>query len=288
MTETEKTVEENKPKIAQSVSEILSIVKKRETAHAFGIQIPSLNREIKFCEINTSQQKRLVKSIIDSPIYNTEFINTLHDIIKENCMELDIDVGELTVLDKLIIALKLRIYSIGDIIEVEIDLKNGNKTKVKLDLGRVYELALTNIKIPEKIIVKDDYYVVECFVPTIGNEVKMEKELRNNVTHTEIQDSAELRKIIGDAFVGELVKYVNRISVLNEKGEEILIPWSTYTFKQRIQIVETFKTKLLKEIIEYINGIKQEVDKIELINFEVDGEKYEKRLTIDGSFFMIS
>ena len=45
---------------------------------------------------------------------------------------------------------------------------------------------------------------------------------------------------------------------------------------------------MLKDIIKYINKIKEEVDKIEVINFEYNGEKFERRLTVDGRFFTIS
>jgi hypothetical protein len=43
----------------------------------YEVPIPSLKRKVMFREVNTSQQKRLIKAIIDSPAYNTEFIFAL-------------------------------------------------------------------------------------------------------------------------------------------------------------------------------------------------------------------
>jgi hypothetical protein len=124
-------------------------------------------------------------------------------------------------------------------------------------------------------------------MPTIGMEYGLERELRNRVTNIEIEDVQELRKTVGDAFVGEIVKYISKVSI---KDEDNLVPvaWQQFKFVDRIKVIETFKTGILKAILSYINTIRQEIDKVELVKFEFGGEIYERRLSIDGNFFTIS
>ena len=67
----------------ESLESVLDLMDRVNETFAYGVWVPSLNKEIMFREINTSQQKRLIKSVIDSPIYHTEFIFTLRQILKE-------------------------------------------------------------------------------------------------------------------------------------------------------------------------------------------------------------
>jgi hypothetical protein len=270
-----------------SVDQITKIIKRKDITYASHYRIPSLKRDIPFNEINTSQQKRLVKSVIDSPIYNTEFIYTFREILRENCQDITIDIDRLTIIDKLILALALRARSIGPTVEVEVETKKGPKVNVELDITKILSIALDTIANVPAYMAEDAYFKVECSVPTIGTEYSLEKELRNNSTEIEIESLDELRKTVGEAYISEIVKYISNVYV---KDDDNLIPinWNQFKFADRIKVIEAFKASLLKDIISYINQIRIEMDKIELVNFEFDGEKYERRLTIDGSFFTIS
>jgi len=277
------------PKPITSIDQINKIIRRKDIAYASHYAIPSLKKEIPFNEINTSQQKRLVKSVLDSPVYNTEFIYTFREILKENCQDDTVNIDDLTIVDKLVLALGLRMKSIGDKIDVEIQTKDGKTVSIGLEASKILQMALTTINdIPSKIF-EDKYYQIECSVPTIGIEYGLERELRNRLANIEIEDIEELRQTVGDAFIGEIVKYVNKVSIKEQDDNKLtLIEWQQFKFADRIKVIETFKTGLLKDILDYINVIRKEIDKIELINFEFGGEKYERRLTIDGNFFTIS
>jgi hypothetical protein len=271
-----------------SIDQINSIIKRKDITYASHYTIPSLKRDVPFNEINTSQQKRLVKSVIDSPVYNTEFIYTLREILRENCQDPSINIDNLTIIDKLFLALNLRIKSIGNNVDVEIETKQGQKVSVSLDLSKILELALSSIQNIDPVVFEDAYYKIECSVPTIGTEFSIEKELRNKVTDIEIDNIQELRQTVGDAFVGEIVKYVSSVSVKDKDDTLVPVQWQQFTFANRIRVIETFKTGLLKNVLNYINSVREEVDKIELVKFEFGGETYERRLSIDGNFFTIS
>lgn len=283
-----KPVEVSVPKPITTIDQITKIIKRKDISYASHYMVPSLKREVPFDEINTSQQKRLVKSIIDSPVYNTEFIYTLREILKENCQDPAIDIDNLTIVDKLILALGLRIKSIGNDVDIEIETKDGAKINAGLDVSRILELSLASVQNISNATVEDAYYKIECSVPTIGTEFKAEKELRNKSVKIEIEDIKELRETVGDAFISEIVKYIDAVYVKGQDDQLIPVEWKQFTFANRIKIMETFKTGLLRKILDYINSVRKEIDKIELVKFEVGGETYERRLSIDGNFFTIS
>lgn len=275
---------------ANDLDQVLKNIQSRTTSYVSEFWVPSLKRGVKFREINTSQQKRLVKSVIDSPIFNTEFIFTLREVLRENCIE-DVNIDNLTILDKLMIALGLRISCVGSNFEIEVQTDPENpqsKKQVSANLSEVYEIAKKHLSIIEKKTIEDDNYKIECFVPSVLAEYLLEKEVRSQTNPDNIKDYAQFRTTVGDAFIGEVVKYVNAVSV-KDGGKLTPIDWNNLTFTNRIKVVETFDAKrILKPIIDYIKKVQEEVNKIELLHFKLDGKDYERRLTIDGNFFMIS
>ena len=270
-----------------SLDQLNKIIKRKDISYASHYRVPSLKKDVPFNEINTSQQKRLVKSVIDSPVYNTEFIYTFREILKENCQDATIDIDNLTIMDKLVLAMGLRIKSIGSTVDIEVETKtNAQKVNVSLELPKILEAALAALEDLPNACVEDEYYRVECTIPTVGVEYKMEKELRNNSTGVEIQNVEEMRKTVGDAFVSEIAKYINTVFIKDD-GKLIPVEWQKFSYADRIKVLETFKTSLLREILNYINLVRKEIDKIELVKFEFGGELYDRRLSIDGDFFTI-
>jgi hypothetical protein len=270
-----------------SLEEIKQIIKSKDVSYASHFRVLSLNKNVPFNEINTSQQKRLAKSIIDSEVYKTEFIFTLRNILKENCQDDTINVDDLTVIDKLLLAVSLRIKSIGNIITVELPQEKKGNIKVDLNLVDIYNNALSVIKNIEPKTYEDNYFIIKCSIPTIGVEYGLENELRKDSSAIDIENVDELRQTIGEAFINDIVKYVSEVSMKTDDGV-ISIDWLSFNFKDRIKIIETFKTGLLKNIMDYISEVRDEIDKIELVNFKIGDVQHSRRLAIDGNFFMIS
>lgn len=270
-----------------SLNDILNAVKQQQQQYASGYWIPSLGKEGRFTEITTSQQKRLIKSVVDSPIFNTEFIYTFRDILKENCVDETINVDNLTLLDKLVLAIGLRATCIGPQLDIDVSGEDEKEIIYTLDLIDIYEsIKNKTIKINNKSFV-EGIFKIECGIPTIGTEYNLEKERRTTGENIDIETNAELREVLGEAFISEIVKYIHKVYM--KQGDSFVeIDWDQLTFEERIKVVETFGMKLLREVINYINKIKEQFDKIELVKFEHLGKKYERRLTVDGRFFTIS
>lgn len=270
-----------------SLEQILSAAKEEQHKYASTFWAPSTQKGVRLTEITTAQQKRLIKSVIDSPIFNTEFIFTFRDILKENCVD-NIDIDTLTLIDKLAIAIGLRVACIGATVDLEVTTEDDkDPVTYTLDLMELHETIKKSVKNIKPKIFQQNIFEVTCSVPTIGVEFRVEKELRGNGEELNLETNEQLRDVLGEAFITEIVKYIQQVKI--KQGDAFVeIDWTSMSFADRIKVTETFGMNLLKQIIDYINLIKTEIDKIEVIKFKIGDKDYERRLTIDGNFFTIS
>jgi hypothetical protein len=274
-----------------SVKDILGIIDQINDTFAYGVWIPSLKREVLFKEITTSQQKKLIKSIIDSPVYNTQFIFALYQVIKENCAEKDVNLDELTILDKFFISFAMRSASIDDVWEMDFGKNNkrGFSLKKIIDDAKLVEFNIDNK------VVEDGPYSAECGIPLISNEFNIERELRSSsndetIEGLNIKKTGAARQMMGDIFVSELVKHIRKITIKRSDEESLNITFdNNMTAQNKIAIIEKLPAKLIGLILDYIEETKKEVDKILLFKTVfIDGGKeipMEERLDLDGRFF---
>jgi hypothetical protein len=271
-----------------SINDILKIVNRASESFAFEIFIPSLQRNVMFRQITTGQQKRLLKAIIDNPAYQTEFIFAFKQIIAENCIE-TIAIDNLTIFDKLIIAITLRSMSIGNDLELVFSVpatKNEEVQKVVrvINLKDLVDKALAEIKVSSTTITDDKgIFEVFCDLPTIADEYRLESEMRKNV-NIEIKNESELRDTVGDVFAGMLVKYIKEIKI--KDGDKLIsVDLKPLPFKDRLAIMSRLPTKVSNQIVNYINSISKEFEKVTLFKETINGTVVEQRMKIDSSFF---
>jgi hypothetical protein len=269
----------------QSVDQILSEIKRRQISYASSIWVPSLNKDVRFLEISTGQQKRLVKSIVDSPVEDKEFTCTFRDILKENCVEENVNIDSFNIIDKLFIAINLRSSSIGPVIPMETKTKAGDKITVDIDLTDVLNHAKTNFKSVQPLTISNDVFSIVCNVPTIGIEWWIARNLRTEETN--IEDEKAIKEFIGEAFIEEIMKYIEDVK-LKDKDALVDINWKSLSWQDRVKIVGTLGSKLLRQIIEYINEVKEAANNVQLINFKFKDEVFTERLALDENFFMVS
>lgn len=273
-----------------NLQDVLGAIKSVQDKNVYPVYIPKLQRNVMFKELNTKQEKMLVKTIVDSPIYNSEFIFAMRSIIKENCAE-DIDIDSLTIIDKTAICLVMRMKSIGDTFTFTFKGKNMSKDITISD----YIDDFKDIVIPEDKEVGNDDIKIVCSYPTILTEYDLEMEFRSNVEELEIKNIEQARTAIGDVFSNEIIKYIKQITVVRDDTEMVL-DMNDYSFKNRILILEEIGQTVTKEVLEYIeaaNEILRGKLTIELELNESDKKKFESdtlsgMLEAGSDFFIIS
>lgn len=271
------------------VKDIISLIQELDSDTGFNIFIPSLQKEIKFKQLTTEQLKRLLKTIVDSPIYNTEFTLTFNSIIKENCLSPDVNTDTLTVFDKVLILFKTRIESISPDYTInftENEIKENNlkeKSQVVSLTNKLLEITNQNIKFEPTIIEYNNCSIV-CNLPTLATENKLEKELHKNIK-IDVETPEELRTVVGDTFINELTKHFDSITISDKN-----VILTELTFKNRIKIVETLPTNIINQALKYIENYRKIIK--DLFTFKLNVETtagttvvLEKELPLDASFF---
>lgn len=271
------------------VKDIINLLQELDISTSFNVFVPSQQKEAKFKQLTTEQLKRLLKTIIDSPIYNTEFILTFNTIIKENCLDTNLDINLLTIYDKLLIFFKTRLESISqeytfNFTDEEILEHNLSEKSKTINLEEHF-CSFANKQItflPDTIQYND--CIVTCDIPTILTENKLEKELHKNIK-LEVSTPEELREIIGETFINEVTKFIINITV-NDKE----INLQTQNFKTRISIIENLPTTLINKVIKYIeqyrNNIKELISyKVPVLTTNNTTVYIEKDFPLDASFF---
>jgi hypothetical protein len=271
------------------IKDILSALKSLDETTGFDVFIPSLQKEVRFKQLTTEQLKRILKSVVDSPIYNTEFTLSFNNIIKENCLDTNISINDFTVYDKIFILLKTRIESISEnynysFTKEEKEENNLNVEKVLVNLTNIYQSAVENCEtLPEELI-EVDQCTIKCNLPSLLTENKLEKELHKNVK-IEVESPEELRNIIGETFINEVTKFISSIKV-NDQSIEL----SNIDFKNRIKIVEQLPTNLINKVIKYIESYRNITKNILNFTVSVKNEQDQlvvlnKELSLDASLF---
>jgi hypothetical protein len=271
-----------------NLEELLTIISRASEVFSYEVFIPSLGKNVMFREMNTSQQKRIVKAVIDSPVYNTEFIFALRQIMKENCTDPQVDIDTLNLLDKLYIALKMRAISIGNQIEIKVKCPScGKELSRGIGLLDVLERIQPPAFVPKAISDEKGIFTAHCSMPTIGTEYKLEEELRKNVRDVSVRDAVELRKMVGDAFIGELAKHINQIDIKKEDDTVMRIPLDSLSFHERIALIERLPRKLSEKVVDYINEVTESLDKVILLDFVCDKcfTAIKEGLKINSGFF---
>jgi hypothetical protein len=215
--------------------------------------VKSLKKEIDFTTLSFKQQKDLISTIADGAVGVLKFQKIINDIILENGGNSDI-----LVTDKLPIILKLRIESIGNMIE---------RDDIKIDLTPILEKAKT-FKLP-KVSSIDGAVQVDLKIPTLVAESKIMQVAIDSVK----KDSSEFGKNIGNIYTYEIVKYIDKIRIGLDELELSQLP-----IKERYKIVENLPLSINKKIIEFIQTLK--TLESDVLTYDSD-----KVLEIDVSFF---
>jgi hypothetical protein len=269
------------------IKNIIELLKELEVSSGFNVFIPSLDKEIKFKQLTTEQLKQLLKTAINSPVYNTEFILTFNSIIKENCIDETVNTNALTVYDKLFILFSTKIVCISSdytfsFTDEEFETYNLENDTEVISVKEHYDNFLNKKHIFSPVIYTQDNCTLHCNIPTIETENKLENELHKNNKITDITED-NIQAIIGDAFINEVTKFITKIVIT---GNEV--DFNALSFKDRVLIIEKVPVQLINNVLKYIEDYKKITEELTTFTFKTDkGDFIEKQFPVDASFFNI-
>jgi hypothetical protein len=256
----------------------LNALDKASDTFKIEVWIPSRQEYLTFKGLNAKQQKELLNAAMDTSVYNTTFITTFYDILKNNIINNDsATIDSLSLSDKICIAMTLK-SQISDSINVTFDdAKNiSNKYSVNDILNK-----FKSYKSPETVILEshNNSFIlkVEIVPPTIKTEVDYDNQFKGNKKSEDIKSNEDVKILITNAFLGELSKYVNKIWI---NDDEVVL--NNLKFDQRIKIIEKLPSVLIQKILETITEWKAKLDEI----LTVKHDEYVKTINVDSVLFL--
>ena len=221
-------------------------------------------------QLSTSQLTELIKTVVDSPLTQAAFNSTATKVFKQSLVEQP-DVP-LNVVDRLLFILETRIQSLSPTMTIEEEDK-----KVTVNIQEVKANLLKSIKENAELFAPssatEGKITVGFDVALLDAESQLNDEVYKNLD-INIENVDELRKMIGDAFINEIAKTVQKVTI----GDKTL-DLSTVTFKSRLKTIESLPASLIRRVIEYIERYKKIIDGC----LTVDG----LTIPVDGSLFSL-
>lgn len=218
----------------------------------YTVNIPSLGKEIFIRELTTGQQKELVKSLQGH--YNYEFVQNTNALLKE-VISTPLDIDSLTLIDKLLILMRLRSISISDVADYKFSCeKCGKDVKVSIQLSSLIT-ALNCLRFPFTFCEGHNQYIITCDLPTVRTEFAYE-EVNKTDYNKPITDYGEF---VGNVFIHDLAFYIREIHVPAYETLNV-IKINELSYLERCEVIKKLPAKLLQKTWEGIKKIKKNIN----------------------------
>lgn len=268
-----------------NTDEILNLLKDLETTFCYSVFVPSLQKEVSFKQLTTEQLKTLYKTAVNKIILNLEFNTQFNSIIKQNCLDKEIDFDKLTIYDKVFIFVKTRLECLSSevkfyLTENEIEELDIEDNFVTVSLNEHYNnFAKKNITFIKQTYENNECTIV-CDIPTLD----VENKFQNDLTTATLTDTRteQLADIVGDTFVNEVTKFIILLKIKDKS-----IDLKELEFKSRIDIIKALPSSLIMNVLEYIENYKQKINELLTIKIDLNGQILYKEIPLDVSFYNI-
>lgn len=202
--------------------------------------------------LTTMQLKELIKSAVDSPITQSVFNSTVTKVFKQS---LTSDSSHsFNVVDRLLFIINTRINSLSPTLTItgEEDKKvNVNFEEVKSNL---YSVIGNNINLFEPQSATDGKVALTFGIPLLDTEQQLNEEIYKNLD-PKVDTSDELRSLLGEAFINEIAKCLQKISIQDKE-----LDLSKVSFKSRLKAIESLSAGLIQKVIEFVETYKRVLD----------------------------
>lgn len=247
-------------------SKVNELLKQLDTINqqaSIEVFIPSLQRKVRFKNLTLKQQKNLLKSSIDESLTKLAFSANFYQIIKENILDNTINVDTLYTFDRSPIAVSLRANGIE-----KLYTNKDREYNLQDLLDVIPSIEITPADVEE--VIEIDGIQITASAPNL----KVDKDLSNYALSKISNISAnDIKVIISELFLYEIVKFVKNISVAGQT-EENKVDFTVLRTEEKASLVEKLPAQLTNKLLDFIKKYRQlesKLTKLEDINVEVDG-----------------
>ena len=259
----------------------LAKLKEKSESRVLDIWIPSLKRGVSFKRLNLSQQKQLIRTSINENVLKLDFNIHMYEILKQNCLDEQVVVDELTVIDMWAIGLSYRNHDIGSDYGFYIENKF-----YPVDLAKIVEnLRLIDYgDVFTDLELVDEGVVITLGVPSIKVDRDISELLRTQYKTRLTNDNA-LQEILADLYIHEAAKYVKSLTLISENDDpenpSISLDLHNTTTDQRMETMSVLPLKSVNRVSEISDKV-QALEK-QILNVDLDGQIV--KIEINSTFF---
>lgn len=277
-----------------NLNDLLTKIAESKKKFAFPVFIPSLNRDVPFYQMTTLQQKELLKaSMADNDRYSSTMY-ALFAIFKNNCADQDVDISKFTLVDKLLLAIAMRAYSVSPIYKVilnDLEDDKGKPLNASINLQNLMTKIIKKFKgrkFTETISAEGTDIKVEIGIPTIGTEILIEREFESDARkNASKEDGPDKSDGFGELYILECVKFLRSIAIPSEGEAPTVIDVSSMTPAEKKTAFESLPASLAVEISKKVNELMSELNDITLLDVNHNGTKRSYKIELaDPDFFI--
>ena len=254
--------------MSNNVSDILKQLDSLNESTCVTVFVPSLKKNVRFKNLNLKQQKELLKSSIDDNITKLAFTTKFYDIIKENAID-PIDINNLYIFDRTAIALVLRANGLDTFYNVD-DLKIN-----------LQDLITQNQNIDTETYVKPSVFELENLTVTLEVPKLFTDRIINNATINKLRGTSDkdVKTLIGELFVYEIIKFVYSITFKNEDGSVATTVLADLSIDDRVTVVEKLPSTIINKILSFIREYRAIENRFVTIDNTI--------IDVDSNFFSV-
>lgn len=241
--------------------------------NSYLIWIPSIQNFLRFQELSWEQLRLIVKVIDESPI---ELIYQCNSLLKSNLLG-DFDYKKLTILDRFIIFLYLKIHSCGKNINLsKVCTQCQQTTKLQININQLIDQLATKIDRSFRELIIYENFTAECDIPTIDTEYQI---YLNNMVLTNSVKGVENEEL--NSYV---MSHITKLIIGDKR-----ISLSKFSYNERLSILNGLPAGLFTAIYSnYITNIHNLVKDIEFLSIKCDNKQCKEEFSIKFDFSNIN
>jgi hypothetical protein len=221
-----------------NVKNILESLKTYYDNSSIPVYIPTIQKESLF-KILTIKEHRQLYNTISNKSDTDSIANAFNNLILDAHTEHD----QLTVLDRPIILLCLRMHLFGDTLNV----KDSSDNKATVNISKHIKKCI-DMTIPPEVYscnVKDGDFEIACQIPDLKSDTNTNIALFNKL-------KTEKEKTLGHLFIYELIKHIKSLTFNGHA-----IEFKDISIDQQIQICELFPISVSNDILKYVSLVNE-------------------------------
>lgn len=229
-----------KTKDKQNFNDLLKSLESHHETSTVDLHVPSCNDTKPFKRLTVNQQSKILNGSITQEINQNAF--SYNRIISSIILENTSEPLEINLIDKIPLAIQLRVNTIGPTIDIE-----GITYDIKTHVEQLAEdtNSLAEYALGEQEFTTDTNITIIYTSPTLDLDMKINQAAEKKWA----TEAAE--NIISELFKVEMAKYIKSIHF--EDGE---IVFDNLNFEQRIKVCDTLPMSCSAKLVEFIETVR--------------------------------